>query len=53
MNRKLQALLAACGTPAPHTEHPDRTVGFVFIADKRDLGYTQAIWGASETLARA
>ena len=46
------ALLAACGTPAPRTANRDLTVGFVFIADRHDLGYTQAIWEASETLAR-
>jgi len=46
------ALLGACGTPVPHTANRDLKVGFVFIADQRDLGYTQAIWEASETLAR-
>jgi len=45
------ALLGGCGAP-PQTASQDLTVGFVFIADKQDLGYTQAIWEASETLAR-
>jgi len=45
-------LLGACGTPAPRTANGDLTLGFVFIADQHDLGYTQAIWEASETLAR-
>jgi len=44
-------LIAGCGSPPP----ADRqlTVGFVFIADQHDLGYTQAIWEGSEALARA
>jgi simple sugar transport system substrate-binding protein/basic membrane protein A len=47
------ALLGACGTTSPRTANRDLKVGFVFIADQHDLGYTQAIWEASETLARA
>ncbi|HKY58866.1 MAG TPA: BMP family ABC transporter substrate-binding protein [Aeromicrobium sp.] len=46
------ALVAGCGTPQS-TKDPELTVGFVFIADQRDLGYSQAIWEASEALARA
>lgn len=46
------AMVSACGTSAPPTASQVDTVGFVFIADKSDLGYTQAIWEASETLAR-
>jgi simple sugar transport system substrate-binding protein/basic membrane protein A len=43
-------LAAGCGEP-PAKRHV--TVGFVFIADQHDLGYTQAIWEGSEALARA
>jgi len=46
------ALVAGCGSP-PSENNRDLTVGFVFIADQHDLGYTQAIWEASEALARA
>ena len=46
------ALVAGCGSPPLGTDR-DLTVGFVFIADQRDLGYTQAIWEGSEALARA
>lgn len=47
------AMLSACGAPEPPTRaDAGHTVGFVFIADRTDLGYTQAIWEASETLAR-
>jgi basic membrane protein A len=45
-------LAGGCGTP-PQTANREPTVGFVFIADQHDLGYTQAIWEASEALARA
>lgn len=46
------ALVAACGPPRS-TADRELTVGFVFIADQHDLGYTQAIWEGSEALARA
>jgi simple sugar transport system substrate-binding protein/basic membrane protein A len=45
-------LVGGCGAPT-RTAEWDLTVGFVFIADQHDLGYTQAIWEASESLARA
>jgi simple sugar transport system substrate-binding protein/basic membrane protein A len=47
------ALLGACSTGPPKRAEQNLTVGFVFIADQHDLGYTQAIWEASEALARA
>ncbi len=43
-------LLSGCGAPPVDRQ---LTVGFVFIADRHDLGYTQAIWEGSEALARA
>lgn len=45
-------MVAGCGTPRS-TAGPELTVGFVFITDQHDLGYSQAIWEASEALARA
>lgn len=47
------ALVGACGTAPPRTDARTLTVGFVFIADQHDLGYSQAIWEGSEALARA
>jgi basic membrane protein A len=50
----LAALLAACaGLPYPTAERDTLTIGFVFLADRDDLGYNQAIWESSESLARA
>jgi len=49
----LAVLLAGCGADLPKTADQGLTIGFVFIADSEDLGYTQAIWEASESLARA
>jgi len=43
----------ACGSETPRTANRAPTIGFVFIADRHDLGYTQAIWEASDALARA
>lgn len=47
------SVAAACGTSAPQTSSHELTIGFVFIADAHDLGYTQAVWEASESLARS
>lgn len=49
----LLAVAAACGSTAPQAATREVTIGFVFIADAHDLGYSQAIWEASESLARA
>lgn len=49
----LTVVLTACGADLPRTADQGLTIGFVFIADADDLGYTQAIWEASESLARA
>jgi len=52
----LAALLlapTACSSGAPEPPGSARTIGFVFIGDRGDLGYNQAIWTASEELARA
>lgn len=46
------SFVGACGTTTPHTASHELTIGFVFIADAHDLGYTQAVWEASESLAR-
>ncbi|MCW2854562.1 MAG: basic rane lipoprotein [Marmoricola sp.] len=46
-------VLAACGSAPPPTGNRQLTIGFVFIADDHDLGYSQAIWEGSEALARA
>ena len=45
--------LVSCGSVTPRTASQQLTIGFVFIADAHDLGYSQAIWEASESLARA
>lgn len=57
MNRGVVAavvplLLASCGNDvAPAREMT--TVGFVFVGARDDLGYNQAAWEGSESLARA
>lgn len=44
-------VLTACGGGTPAAA--PTTVGFVFVGDRDDLGYNQAIWEGSLALARA
>lgn len=46
-------LLGACTGLKPKSATSQLIIGFVFIADNHDLGYSQAVWEASESLARA